>query len=245
MSESLKERLRKKRKKLAERSAGSGVIFIKEGTLRIRILPVGEDNDWALEMTHFYLGPTIKGIFSASSLGLPCPVMEAYEELKAGSDSDKDLAKSFTPRKKYLVPAVIYEDERGKKIDADRSGQLVMLTPTIYGEIIDMFLDPDLGDFTDPKEGYDLKIKRTGSGKLDTEYTVSAMRPTPLAKEWAKEVDLNELAKKVLIPYEDAKEKVEEFLLENGDDEDEAAPKAKSKSKSKSKKKRKKSNGDM
>jgi len=241
MSESLKERLQKKRKKLAERSAGSGVIFIKEGTTRIRILPVGDENDWSLEMTHFYLGQVVKGVFSASSIGDPCPVMEAYEELKEGPDSDKDLAKSFTPRKKYLVPAVIYDDDRGKKIDSDRSGQLVMLTPTIYGELIDMFLDPDLGDFTDPDTGYDLKIKRTGSGKLDTEYTVSAMRPAPLAKEWNKEVDLDELAKKCLLSYNVAKEKVDEFLLESGgdkDDDERPAPRSK-------KKKRKSSKGDM
>lgn len=238
MSESLKERLRKRRKKLAERSQGSGVIFIKEGTTRIRILPVGDDNDWALEMTHFYLGQKIKGVFSAASIGEPCPVLEAYEELKEGSDADKDLAKSFTPRKKYLVPAIVYEDDRGKKIDTEKSGQLVMLTPTIYGEIIDMFLDPDLGDFTDPKTGYDLKIKRTGTGKMDTEYSVSAMRPTPLPKEWSKEVDLDVLARKVILPYDDAKEKIEEFLLEKADDE--PVP-----SKPKSKKKRKKSKGDL
>ena len=184
MAESLKERLAKRRKKLAERSGQSGIVFIKEGTTRIRILPVGEEEDWALEMTHFYLGSKIKGVFSAASLGDECPVQEKYDELREGNDDEKELAKSFTPRTKYLVPAIVYEDERGKKIDAEKSGQLVMLTPTIYGEVIDMFLDPDLGDFTDPSDGYDLKVKRTGTGKMDTEYTVSAMRPSETPKDW-------------------------------------------------------------
>jgi len=241
MSESLKERLAKKRKKLAEKSGQSGIVFIKEGTTRIRILPVGEEEDWAIEMTHFYLGPKVKGVFSAASLGDPCPVQEAYEELREGSDDDKELAKSFTPRTKYLVPAIVYEDDRGKGIDKEKSGQLVMLTPTIYGEIIDMFLDPDLGDFTDPKEGYDLKIKRTGTGKTDTEYSVTGMRPSSIPKEWSKEVDLTELAKKAVLSYDQAKEKLEEFLL-GGADADEEEEEKESRPR---KKKKRPTKGDM
>lgn len=229
MADNLKERLAKRRKKLAERSGNTGVIFIKEGTTRIRILPVGDEVDWALEMTHFYLGQKIKGIFSAASLGEDCPVMEKYTELKEGNDDDKDLAKSFTPRTKYLVPAIVYDDDRGKKIDAERSGMLVMLTPTIYGEIIDMFLDPDLGDFTDPDDGYDLKIKRTGTGKTDTEYTVSAMRPSPTSKEWHKEVDLDKLAKNAMFTYDQCEEKLAEFLFDSEESENEPPPKKKKK----------------
>lgn len=237
MSESLKERLAKRRKKLAERSGNSGVIFIKEGTTRIRILPVGDEEDWALEMTHFYLGQTVKGVFSASSIGDECPVREKYDELKTGNDDDKELAKSFTPRTKYLVPAIVYDDDRGKKIDSEKSGQLVMLTPTIYGEIIDMFLDPDLGDFTDTEEGYDLKIKRTGTGKTDTEYTVTAMRPSPTPKDWHKEVDLKAMAKKAMFTYDQCEEKLAEFLVEKEGDDPDLPPKKK--------KKKKRPKGDM
>jgi len=228
--ESLRERLEKRRKRLAEKSSGTGVVFIKEGTLRFRILPVGSEEDWALEMTHFYLGSTVKGVFSASSIGEPCPIMEAYEELKQGDGKDKDLAKTFTPRKKFLVPALVYEDERGKKIDTEKSGKLVMLTPTSYGEIIDMFLDPDLGDFTDPEDGYDIKVKRTGTGKTDTEYTATNMRPSALPKEWSKEVDLEKLVKIALISYDEAKEKLDEFLMgETAKEEDEPRKKLKKK----------------
>lgn len=226
---------------MAERSSGSGVVFVKEGTLRVRILPVGDDVDWALEMTHFYLGKTVKGVFSAVSIGDECPVHEKYLELKEGSDDDKDLAKSFTPRTKYLIPCLVYEDERGKKIDKDKSGKLVMLTPGIYGEIIDFFVDPDLGDFTDPKEGYDLKIKRTGTTMTNTEYSVTAMRPSPLPKEWNKIVDLEKMAKTVTLPYEDAEDKLADFLAEgpdlDDDDDDDKPPK-------RSKKRKKKTRGD-
>ena len=155
----LKERMLKKKEELKARGSKGDIIYLKEGTLRVRPLPVGDENDFVVEVTQFYLGAEIKGVYSPSTFGLPCAIMEKYNELKESSDpDDKELAKKFVPKKKYLMPVVVFADEKGKQIDKEKSGRMVQLTNGLYQEIIDLYLDEDeWGDMTDTEEGYDLK----------------------------------------------------------------------------------------
>jgi len=243
-NEPLKERLAKRRKKLKERGQGSGVFFIKEGKTRIRVLPIKDDEDWAFEMTHFYLGAVVKGVFSRSTIGEDCPIIELYEKWKNSSDStDKDKAKRITPRSKYLVPAILYKDERGKELDEERGITLVMLPTTVYGQMLDAYLDPDLGDHTNPETGYDIKITRTGTGKTDTEYSMGAMRPSVLPKKWATPIDLEELIlKKALLSAEGVQDKLDEYLALEGEEEGETKLSLKER---KARKKRQGKKGDV
>lgn len=230
---SLKERLAKKRQEIKARSESKGIVFLKEGTTRIRILPVPKEEDWGFEVVHFYLGNKIKGVFSPATLGKDCPIMEAYETFKADKKK-QDVAKELTPKRKYVVPALVYEDDLGKKIDEARSGKLVLIPNGIYAQLIDFFLDPDNGDFTDPKEGYDLKIKRSGTGKTDTEYSVIPGKPSAIPAKWAKPVDLAKMVEAIIEPADEIEEKLETFLAElttddDDEDEDETPRKAKAK----------------
>ena len=237
----LKERMAEKRKEIADRSKNGSVIFLKEGTTRIRVLPVGEDNDFSVEATHFYLGQEIKGVFSPSTLEKPCPILEKYNELKEGSAEDKDLAKTFYPKKKYLVPCLIYKDEKGKEIDEERSGKLVMIPSSIFGQILDSFLDTEFGDFTDSDTGYDIKLIRSGKGKTDTEYSIRPMPSSKVkSKKWRKEIDLNKLVEEAIPSYEEAEDKLAQFLVESGNDGGSSKPKKKKKGS-----KKKKGQGDV
>ncbi len=232
MAKSLRERLKKKREELASRSGGPGnLIFIKEGTIRVRVLPVGEDQDFGVEIPQFYLGSKIKGVISPSVLGMECPILEKQKELAQSKDPDEqEIAKSLVPRSRHLMPVLVYKDERGKEVDEENSGKLILLTNSLMSQVIDFFLDPDLGDFTDPENGYDLKITRRGSGKLDTEYSVRNMPPSKIPAKWAKEVDLQEMLKKIVPSYDEALSMLEEFLGTSFEsDEDEPAPKVRKK----------------
>lgn len=221
---SLKERLEKKRQEIQERaSSGTGnLIFIKPGTYRVRVLPVGEDEEFAYEITHMYLGPEIKGVISPSSVGDDCPMVDKYQELKAeGDSSNTAVLKALKGKSRFLLPVMVYKDERGKEVDEENSGKLMIITPGLYGQMIDFFLDPDLGDFTDPDEGYDLKIKRTGSGMTDTEYSVSAMRPSKIPAKWDKPTDLTGLVRSAILPFEEVEDKLAEYLVTAMDEEPE------------------------
>ena len=234
--QTLKEKLAKRKKQLKEKSGGGGnVQFIKaDTTMRVRVLPVGEDEEFAIEVTQFYLGGTIKGVYSNATFGEACPIMEKYEKLKKSKkEADKELAKLMVPKGKWLMPIVQFEDERGKKI-SDRSPTLVQVTGGLYQEVIDLYLDEDeWGDMTDPKNGYDLKFSRVGSTMTDTEYSVKPCKNTPTPKAFAKKIyNLEEMVGKVIPSYEEAKEKLDEFL--HGATDDVPSKKKKKKKKKKS-----------
>jgi hypothetical protein len=229
---SLKERLQKKRQELSERGSKGNVIFVKEGTLRVRILPVGPDKDFIKEVTHFYLGADLKSVYSPSTFDQPCALMEAYQELKKSKDEDdKDTAKKLVPKKAYFAAVVVYNDDKGKTINEEDSGKLIKITGGVYQDIIDLYLDEDeAGDMTDPSKGYDIKIKRTGKGQFDTEYSVMPCKPTKLDKKWAKPVDLDKLVKAEISSYEETEEKLEAFLgISNDSDDEDDKPKKKKK----------------
>lgn len=229
---SLKERLEKKRQELSERGSKGNVLFIKEGTLRVRILPVGPDKDFIKEVTHFYLGGELRSVYSPSTFGEPCALMEAYQEFKASKDEDdKDLAKKLVPKKAFFAAVVVYNDDKGKTINEEDSGKLLKITGGVYQDIIDLYLDEDeAGDMTDPSKGYDIKIKRTGKGQFDTEYSVMPCKPTKLDKKWAKVIDLDKLAKNEVSNYEETEEKLEAFLgISKESDGDDDKPKKKKK----------------
>jgi hypothetical protein len=225
--ESVKERLAKKRKEIASRGKGLDFIILKEGTLRVRPLPVGEDEEFGFEITQFYLGGTIKGVISPSSVGLPCALMEKYLELKDSKDAgDKSLAKALSPKKKTVVPVIVYADTKGKTVDTEKStenGKLFLITSGVYASMIDSYLDEDdWGDFTDPINGYDFKVTRTGSGRFDTEYSCVPCPKSPLPKPYKnKVINLKEMVMNILPTYEETLEKLNEFLNEAPQDQEE------------------------
>lgn len=234
---SFKERLAEKRKKLAQKGGSDKLIFLKEGTLRVRILNVGAEKDFSMEVTTFYLGPEIKGVFSPSTFGQPCAIMEKYQELKESKKkADKDLAKLLVPKKKSMIPVAAYKDNAGKELDTESIGKLIPISNGLCGQIIDYYLDEEeWGDFMDPENGYDFKLIRSGSGKFDTEYSAKPCKPTPAPKAIAKKVfDLEELVRGIMPTYEETEEKLIEFLSGNPtsdiDDEEDERPKKSKKS---------------
>ena len=237
--ESVKERLAKKRKDIAERGKGLNFLILKEGTMRVRCLPVGEDNEFGIEVTQFYLGPNIKGVISPATIGKPCAIMEKYQELKESKKSaDKDLAKKMAPKKKTLIPVIVYDDLKGKVVDKEKSGdsgKLFLITSGVYAEMIDSYLDEDdWGDFTDPENGYDFKVKRTGTGRFDTEYSCTPCPKSPLPRDYKNlVVDLEQMVASIIPSYEETMEKLQDYLNEDpedDDDEEEEVPKRRKKS---------------
>lgn len=229
---SLKEKLRAKKEELKSRGELGKILFVKDGeTRRIRILPTGEENEFIQEVDQFYLGSDIKGVISPATFGEPCAIMEAYEELKnSGDDEDKELASKFSPRKKYLAFCAFYKDKNGKELDEDLSPRFILLTSGLYQEIIDLYLDEDeWGDMTDPENGYDLKISRSGKGKMDTEYTVNPCKPTPAPRKYRNKIyDLEEEVRKILPSYEETEKLIGRYLgLEQEDEDDETLKKKK------------------
>ena len=225
----LKERLKKRLEEQKAKRQSGAIYFIKPDTeVRIRILNMGEEEEFIKEVTQFYLGSDIKGVISPITFGEPCGIQEGYDELKnSDDDDDKEIANKFVPRLKYLPFCAIYKDLKGKEVDERLSPKFVLLAAGTYQDILEKYLDEDeWGDMTDPEDGYDIKIKRVGSGKTDTEYTVTPCKNTRAPKGFRKSYNLDEEVRKILPTYEQTKAFLDQFL---GLDPEEDEPKKKKK----------------
>lgn len=237
----LKERLAKKRKDLESRGGNYPFFRVPEGSTRFRNVPVGEEKDWAIEATVFYLGKDIGYIISPITFGDKCALMKAYNELSSSKDEDdKKFAKRFKPSKKFFTPCYRYKDDKGKEVDEAAGVKLLMLAGGQYQDMIDLFLDDEAGDFTSRLEGYDLKHKRTGKGMQDTEYTMIACKSTKAFKAYTKEDhDPEEMLRAITPSYKETKEMLESFMNLDPDDDADKDTKKKGKSSGDKKKKRK------
>jgi hypothetical protein len=94
--------------------------------------------------------------------------------------------------------------------------------------MVDYYLDEtDWGDFFDPENGYDFKLKRTGSGQYDTEYTLTPCKPTELPKKYRNmEIDLEEIAKAIVPSYEETETMLADYLTTISDDDEEEKPRS-------------------
>ena len=238
---STREKMLARKKKLEEKGSGNGLIFPKEGTLRMRIKSPGDDQELGMEVVQFYI-PGVGGVISPATFDEPCPFMEKYEELKQSKDEDdKELAKRLIPRRRYVIGGIIYKDDKGNGVDYDGQNRGVLIAGAVYQDIIDLYLDEDeAGDMTDPVTGYDIKITRSGSGKFDTTYSVRQCKPSKLDKKYRSELDLEKIVRDQIKPYDELEEELNKFLNESPDDEEDDAPKKKKKSSSNDKDKTKK-----
>lgn len=231
---STRERMLQRKKKLEERSnGGGGIIYPKKGTLRVRLMDQGEDKELGLEIIQFYLNKEKGGIISPATFDEPCPFMEKYQELKGSDDEDdQELAKRLVPRRRYIVGGTCYKDEKGKEVDPDRICKPILIPRSVYQGITDLYLDEDdWGDMTDPEEGYDIKITRTGEGLMDTTYTVNPCPGRkPLDPKYRKEMDLEEIIRGQMKTYDQLEELLNEFLgnsFDDDEDEEEEKPRKK------------------
>lgn len=240
-----REKMLERKKKLTEKISKGSLIFPKEGTMRVRLLSQGPDKELGVEVIQFYSQKT-GGIISPASFGDPCPFMEKFKELKNSSnEDDQELAKLLTPRRRYVIGGTIYKDEKGKEIDEDKIGKPILIPSSVYQDIIDLYLDEDdWGDMTDPDSGYDIKITRSGKGKMDTTYSVTACPKGKNPKsKFLPTLDLEEMLKNDIPSYDELEEKLNDFLNGSSDeeqDEDEVEEKPKKKKDKDSDKKKKK-----
>ena len=250
MGMSTREKMLARKKQFESKGNGGGIIFLKEGTMRLRIHSQGPDEEIGMEVIQFYLGSTKGGVISAATFDEPCPFMEKYKELKDSKDEDdQNLAGLLAPRIRYIIGGTVYKDEKGKEIDPEGTRRPIQIPRSVYQDIIELFLDEDdWGDMTDPKDGYDIKITRSGKGKNDTSYSVSPCQRKPFPKELQKPLSLEEVIRKRIPDYDEAEKLLREFLNEDHDSTDDSDdtphPTSKSSSKDKKKKKSKKS-GDI
>lgn len=238
-SKSRLKALKEQKQRIKDSSGGNNhFFFIKaDDTIRCRILPVDENQPFGVEILQYYLGQEIKGVISPMTFEEPCAITELRDELLASDDEgDQKLADKLKPRIRFVVPVIKYKDLKGKEIDVQSGVRMLLLTKGQYDDLVDFYLDEDeLGDFTDPDEGYDIKFSRTGSGMTDTEYKQTTCRPTTLHKDFDKIYDLEELLREAMPTYEETETYINRFMGIKDEEDEPREPKKKKSTKTSTK----------
>jgi hypothetical protein len=118
------------------------------------------------------------------------------------------------------LPEDVYNEKPGfayvcQVIDrADGEVKLFDLRATIYGQIVDLAVDPDYGSPADPESGYDITIKRekTGPKPQNVKYSILPARGNSPLTEAEKALELYDLEKILKRQTYDEQKK---WLLEN------------------------------
>lgn len=178
---SLKEMVAAKKAQIAEQTGKrESAARLKPGKNRIRILPSwrgrGELQFWHDFGQHFIRNA--KGemqavyVCSEKTHSKPCSLCDSLRDAMnlADTDEQKDLIKSALANGRVLVNALFVEVDRNTPV-------VLELSPTTFDKVLDIYQvnvdenDDNFNIVTDLKNGVDLVITRTGTGK-NTEYGV-------------------------------------------------------------------------
>jgi hypothetical protein len=159
---------------------GEGAKFLKfkVGKTKVRFLPPVEGGNPFLKVEMHYINLPTES--NPVSFACPrkmedreCPACNEGFRLKGSKNKlDQDKGYQLLPKKRVYVNAIDREEP-------EKGVQIAAFGKTIYEAVLKIRKDEDAGgDFTDPTDGFDIIIERTGTGKNDTEYAVFADRKT-------------------------------------------------------------------
>lgn len=171
----------------AKTAAGRDTVEImkfKEGRTVLRFLPpqVGKNSPFEVVWQHYIETPDGKRLVFPCPLKThraPCPICDEANRLsKTGNPADREAAYQYWPKMRVFAE-VVDLDDIGKGV------QIVAFGKTIYEQLMSIRTDRRLGgDFTDPEDGFDIIVDRSGSG-LQTRYSVrSDKQSTGPLEDW-------------------------------------------------------------
>lgn len=178
---------------------GGNFMKLDTGRNVVRFLPppAGRNTPFVTVFQHFLNLPGFAEpiIFNCPRLMARkgCPACQKGEKLKStGNQKDADAARDFWASRRVFANVIDRNDE-------DAGPKILGFGKLIHEALVAIRRDEDAGgDFTDPVDGFDIVIERTGTTKTDTRYTVRpARKSSELGNlEWIEtQPDLRYLAK--------------------------------------------------
>ncbi|WP_342234561.1 hypothetical protein [Inquilinus sp. OTU3971] len=187
---SMMDIIKAKRSQIAAQTGRGGDIKKpRDGKNRIRVLPAWRTGTGQVEPFWHDFGQhwikdtsgAVKAVVGCKekSYGHACEMCDFLAE-KSREIADDDLLKALGEAKAkgtIIVNVLILDGDASEK----EAPSIYQLTPTTFDQVLAVM--DEYGDITDPKEGTDLVIEKSGKG-LNTEYKVMAAaksQPVPAA----------------------------------------------------------------
>ena len=167
----------------------------EETTVRILAFPDNDGQPFKERWFYYNIGSN-PGLLAPYQFGQPDPIQDLINKLRdEGTKESYELAKKLYPKMRSYAPVIVRGEE-------DRGVRLWGFGKTVYTSLLNIMLDEDYGDITDPLEGRDVKVICTKPP--GRQWATTEVRPrgkqTPLndnptkAKEWLSNLpDLDQL----------------------------------------------------
>jgi hypothetical protein len=184
----------------------------KEYTVRLLAFPNNGGQPFIDRHYYYGIGNT-PGMLAPFQFGKPDPIKELRSKLyDEGSQASKDLAKTVAPKMRTFAPVIVRGEE-------DKGVRVWSFGKMVYQDILNLMLDEDYGDITDPLEGRDIRVsvtKMPGKQFADTKISPRAKveplsRDSTQAKKWLDSIpEIDGVAN--LKPYEEIEKIVNDWI---------------------------------
>jgi hypothetical protein len=193
------EAIRKKLNKLSGNSSKRDILWRpqegEEATVRLLSFP-NNDGQPFKELWFYYNVGNSPGLLAPYQFSRPDPIQELINKLRDdGTKESYELAKKLYPKMRAYAAVVVRGEE-------DKGVRLWSFGKQVYQALLNVMLDEDYGDITDPKTGRDVKVtcsKANGKTYASTDVMPRG-KSSPLsesperAKQWLSSVpDVSEL----------------------------------------------------
>lgn len=186
------------------------------GVHTARLLPFKDNDGQPFKERYYHYGLGTRGFISLRYLGKQDPIQDLQGKLyDEGTPGARDMAKKLYPKMRGYCP-VLVRDNEGVGV------QMWAFSKMIYQQLLNIMLDPDYGDITDPLEGRDIKvtvIKKEGFKYPMVDSVMPRGKATNLsddsatAKKWLGNVpDLDELTKDDFKTYEEVEKVINDWV---------------------------------
>lgn len=191
------------------------------GKHQIRIVPSQFDPSFPFTEMKFHYGIGQYPMVALSNFGKQDPIEEFVNELKKTSDKDNwSLAGKLTPKSRFLAPVVVRGEE-------DKGVRLWGFGKTIFKALLSLAEDEDIGDYTDPVNGFDMIVEQVqGNPYPETTVRIKPKMSTlsddnSLVDSWLKSQP-NPMEVYTQYDYDFIKKQLQSYLSPNADTEEES-----------------------
>ena len=174
------KKMREKYAALKSRGEGRSSFWRpQDGDQVIRLVPTADGDPFKEYWFHYNLGKNSGFLSPKRNFGEDDPLNDFVRSLyKEGTEESIKMAKSLSARQRFFAPVVVRgEEEMGVRVWG--------FGKQVYETILNLVLNPEYGDITDPETGIDLTInygKPAGAQFPQTKLTPKR-RSSPLFEE--------------------------------------------------------------
>ena len=195
-----------------------------DGESTIRIVPTEDGDPFKDYWFHYNLGENPGFLSPKKNFGDDCPLDSFVRNLwKEGTEESKRMAKKLNARQRFFTPVIVRGEE-------DQGVRVWGFGKQVYETLLNLVLNPEYGDITDPEAGTDLVISYGKPAGASFPVTVITPRRRnsqlcPEGPEKCREVlenipDFDELFEGSRKTFSEIQTMLDQFLLGESDSEE-------------------------